>query len=138
MQLEMEANNLRQFSPIKINDLLFMIVNWSFTQPDVQIYQHAVYRMITHPVRPRSLLRGEMVPDDAVSEFLSATVLRIEDLYTTTIEPEPVDGMLNPDGTREAPPTMMGTRECYRIILNSLVDLVCVTEINMGGKVAEQ
>lgn len=42
MQSELLLNNMRQFSPIKVNDLLFMIVNWSHTQPDVEIFQHAV------------------------------------------------------------------------------------------------
>eukprot|EP00656_Telonema_subtile_P050877 TRINITY_DN6705_c0_g1_i3.p1 TRINITY_DN6705_c0_g1~~TRINITY_DN6705_c0_g1_i3.p1 ORF type:complete len:2087 (+),score=541.59 TRINITY_DN6705_c0_g1_i3:135-6395(+) len=137
MQLEMVANNHRQFSPIKVNDLLFMVVNWSFTQPDVQIFQHAVYRMITHPVRPRALLRGEMNPEDAINEFLAAAVLQIQNLYSSTTEPPPIDGMLNPDGTRDAPPAMMKPMECYRVVLNALVDLVCIPELNMGPKVAE-
>ena len=77
VQQILQENNRRQFSPIKINDLLFMIVHWSHTQPDVEIFQHAVFRMITHPVRPRSLLRGEMVPEDAVAEFLSAVVIKV-------------------------------------------------------------
>ena len=60
-------------------------------------------------------------------------------LYQATEEPAAVDGALNiKDGTRDLPPQMISNRECYRVLLNALADLVCVEEMNMGSKATER
>ena len=69
-------NQTTQYCRVKLNVLTAQVVHWQYTEHAVRQFQFDVFLLIAHPVRPRTLLQGVATPEDMITEFISASVLR--------------------------------------------------------------
>ena len=89
-----------QYCRIKLEDMTRLLIDWQYiesldkmvpplaTNGQGRIFTKNVHDIVHHPERPRKLLHGTTLPEEAISEFVSAAVLKLQHLFAAPPLPE--------------------------------------------------
>ena len=89
-----------QFCRTKLEDMTHLLIDWQYiesldkempplaTNGQGRIFTQHVQDIVHHPERPRKLLHGTTPPDEAIGEFVSAAVLKLQHLAAAPPLPE--------------------------------------------------